>query len=150
MSADEFRAKLVPELIVSNLANSVTFWCRLLGFRMLYERPGEGFVYLDLDGAQVMLEQRDDAQRQWITAMIDSPFGRGVNFQIETANVDVPLEKLTNSGWPLYMDAEEKWYRTGAYDVGVRQFLVQDPDGYLIRMSSSIGQRPALNTRTDI
>jgi hypothetical protein len=28
-------------------------------------------------------------------------------------------------------------------EIGVRQFAVQDPDGYLIRLSQSIGDRPA-------
>ncbi|HTQ34800.1 MAG TPA: hypothetical protein VMI30_11555 [Stellaceae bacterium] len=31
--------------------------------------------------------------------------------------------------WLLFLAPEEKWYRTGAVETGVRQFLVQDPDG---------------------
>lgn len=35
------------------------------------------------------------------------------------------------------------WYRSDAIEVGVRQFLVQDPDGYLLRFSAWVGDRPA-------
>ncbi|WP_425309962.1 hypothetical protein AADG42_14735 [Ammonicoccus fulvus] len=40
------------------------------------------------------------------------------------------------------MEPEVQWYRTGADEVGVRQFLVQDPDGYLLRPQSAVGTRP--------
>jgi hypothetical protein len=40
------------------------------------------------------------------------------------------------------MEPEQKWYRTGEIETGVHQFLVQDPDGYLIRSSAYIGERP--------
>ena len=37
------------------------------------------------------------------------------------------------------MPAETKWYQTGSSQAGVAQFLVQDPDGYLVRFSSRLG-----------
>jgi hypothetical protein len=43
----------------------------------------------------------------------------------------------------LFMALEEKWYRTGDVETGVHQFLVQDPDGYLVRFSAWIGERPS-------
>jgi hypothetical protein len=43
----------------------------------------------------------------------------------------------------LFGGPEEKWYRTGAAEAGVSQFLVQDPDGYLIRPQQALGSRPA-------
>ncbi len=41
------------------------------------------------------------------------------------------------------MAPEQKWYRAGAVETGVSQFLVQDPDGYLIRFSALLGERSA-------
>jgi hypothetical protein len=38
------------------------------------------------------------------------------------------------------MAAEKKWYRAEQSRVGVHQFLVQDPDGYLIRFSERLDQ----------
>ena len=36
---------------------------------------------------------------------------------------------------------EERWYRRGAEEVGLRQCIAQDPDGYLARLQQPIGTR---------
>jgi catechol 2,3-dioxygenase-like lactoylglutathione lyase family enzyme len=136
--------RLVPELIVTDLRSSLAFWTTLVGFSIAYERPEEGFAYLDLDGAQVMLEERNGVSRQWLTGDLGEPFGRGINFQIKVPAVDDTIGRLQGAGWPLYMECEEAWYRKGDVEVGQRQFLVQDPDGYLLRLVEGLGERPAL------
>ncbi|MGI4838035.1 MAG: bleomycin resistance protein [Janthinobacterium lividum] len=135
------RNKLVPELIITDLSKSLYFWTELLGFTIAYDRPEEGFAYLDLLGVQIMLEERRPAARQWLTDDLLAPFGRGVNFQIEVPDVDAILERLGKVRWPLFMACEEKWYRAGEREVGQRQFLVQDPDGYLVRLAQDLGER---------
>lgn len=132
---------LVPELIISDLDASLRFWCDLLGFRVLYERPAEGFAYLERERAEVMLEVLGD--RSWVVGTLERPFGRGVNLQIEAASLSPMLEALARAEWPLYRQPEERWYRTGAMEAGQRQFLVQDPDGHLLRFAESLGVRPA-------
>jgi hypothetical protein len=52
------------------------------------------------------------------------------------------IDALGAAGRPLFMAAETKWYRRDAVETHVRQFLVQDPDGYLIRSSMFLGERP--------
>jgi hypothetical protein len=79
--------------------------------------------------------------RNWITAAVEPPFGRGVNFQIGVSDILPILSALEQAGWPLFMAPERKWYRTGMVETGVDQFLVQDPDGYLIRFSARAGER---------
>ena len=145
----EFRAKLVPEFIVSDLSKSLTFWCDYLGFNVIYDCFDEKFAYLDLNGAQIMLEQRSNLVRQWLTGPMDYPLGQGINFQISVDKVETSHAELMKNNWPLYLDIEEKWYQTGSIEVGARQYLVQDPDGYLIRLSASIGQRTVQNIGTD-
>jgi catechol 2,3-dioxygenase-like lactoylglutathione lyase family enzyme len=132
---------LVPELLVTDLSRSLWFWCDLCGFAIAYERLYEGFAYLDRAGAQVMLEERGRS-RNWVTDALDAPYGRGLNFEIRVAALDPILQLLEKAGWPLFMPAEEKWYRTQNVETGVRQFLVQDPDGYLLRFSQRVGERP--------
>jgi hypothetical protein len=44
---------------------------------------------------------------------------------------------------PVFMEIEEAWYRRKDVEVGNRQFLVQDPDGYLLRFFQDLGTRPA-------
>ncbi len=78
----------------------------------------------------------------WITAALQKPFGRGMNFQIAHPNVDILRARLLHAGWPLFREVEEAWYRRGADYVGARELVVQDPDGYLLRFSQGLGTRP--------
>lgn len=135
-------AKLVPELYVSDLQKSLGLYVGVLGFSIKYGRPEEGFAYLDQDGAQIMLEELSKKGRQWQAEGLCYPFGRGINFQIEVSNVDELYLKVTESGCPIYLPLEDKWYRTGDVMGGNRQFIVQDPDGYLLRFFSSLGDKP--------
>ena len=56
---------VVPELDVSDLAVSLQFYVDLIGFRELFRRPDEGFVYLRLDRADLMLQQTDGPGRRF-------------------------------------------------------------------------------------
>ncbi len=49
--------------------------------------------------------------------------------------------RLGDAGYPLYLPLEEKWYRKGETEVGNRQFVVADPDGYLLRFYEDLGTR---------
>jgi len=131
-------ASLVPELLVTDLDKSLWFWRDLCNFVVAFDRLDEGFAYLDLEGAQIMLEERG-RNRNWVTGQLEIPLGRGVNFQVSVSAIEPILAALARVDWPLFMGPEEKWYRTGRGETGVHQFLVQDPDGYLIRFSSRIG-----------
>lgn len=137
------RAPLVPELLVSNLERSLTFWCDLCGFSIAYDRPEDRFAYLDRAGCQVMLEEVMGPGRRWMTGQLDQPFGRGMNLQISVADIEPIRTALEGKSWPLYLEPETKWYRAGLQDMGVLQFIVQDPDGYLLRFSQSLGLRQA-------
>src|SRR3954452_251831 len=139
-AADFTPARLVPELLVADVTESLRFWRDLCGFRIAYDRPEEGFAYLDLDGAQIMLEERGRT-RNWVTGPLETPLGRGINFQIDVKSIHPILAALAGADWPLFMAPEQKWYRAGAVETGVDQFLVQDPDGYLIRFSARLGER---------
>lgn len=138
------RNPMVPELLVGDLAASLHFWCDLCGFRIAYDRPEDAFAYLDRAGVQVMLEQEImPGRRRWITGELQRPLGRGVSLQIAVNEVAPILAALTRAGWPLYLPLEEVWYRAGEGEIGVRQFLVQDPNGYLLRFQQLVGSRAA-------
>lgn len=131
-------AKLVPELMVSNHAASRDFYVRIIGFDVRYERPEENFSYLDLGGAELMIEQESDF---WMTGQRERPYGRGINLQIEVDRVDPIVARLKEARIPLFRSVEEAWYRAGEMYAGNRQFLVQDPDGYLLRFFEDLGKR---------
>jgi catechol 2,3-dioxygenase-like lactoylglutathione lyase family enzyme len=133
-------AKLVPELLVSNHAASRDFYVRIIGFSVKYERPAEKFSYLGLGGAELMIEQETDF---WTTAPREMPYGRGINLQIEVDAIDPILSRLEDAGIALFRPVEEAWYRSDDTYRGNRQFLVQDPDGYLLRMFENLGEQAA-------
>jgi catechol 2,3-dioxygenase-like lactoylglutathione lyase family enzyme len=131
-------AALIPELDVSDLAASLRFWTGCLGFALAYDRPAAGFAFLTRGPAQVMLCVRN---ARWETGELARPFGRGVNFQIMVERLEPILEALAAAGWPLFEAPSEAWYRTGDVEGGQREFLVQDPDGYLLRFAQDLGHR---------
>ena len=133
--------RLVPELDVEDLDRSLWFYTEILGFRVRFDRPEERFAFLDLDGAELMLEEASGPGRRFRTAPLEHPYGRGVNLQIEVADVDALLHRLTLAGIVPLMPREERWYETGSVLSGNRQFVVSDPDGYLLRFFTDLGER---------
>jgi catechol 2,3-dioxygenase-like lactoylglutathione lyase family enzyme len=140
-SAEDHWAALVPELLVVDLDRALAFYCSLCGFRVRYGRPEDGFAYLDLGAAQIMLEELDE--ESWLTGSLNPPFGRGLNLQIEVEDVAALAARLEASGRPLFRPIATEWYRQDDVEHGQRQFLVQDPDGYLLRFVQPIGTRRA-------
>lgn len=130
---------LIPELDVQDLEASLRFCVVGLGFTVAYARPEAAFAYLEREGAQVML---NEINGNWLTGPLTPPFGRGINLQIAVSSVTEILDRLGTMAWPLFRPCHDAWYRVGAEEVGCRQFLVQDPDGYLLRFSQSLGTRP--------
>lgn len=51
------------------------------------------------------------------------------------------LDRLSGVDWKLFRPVEENWYRAGDVEIGCREFLVQDPNGYLLPFSENIGLR---------
>ena len=135
---------LVPELAVSDWQISRGFYCDLVGFEVAYERPEEGFSYLVLGDAQLMIDQIGIGRTFEIDeAPLERPFGRGLNLQIRVPDVSAILQRLSAAGVPLYLPLEEKWYRRDDHEVGNRQFVVADLDGYLLRLYEDLGERSA-------
>ena len=135
-------APLVPELDVSDLDASLAFYVGVLGFSVRYERPEERFAYLKRDGAELMLEEADGPGRRFHTAPLEAPFGRGMNLQIQVTEVAELLAAVREAGAEVVVDLEERWYRRKDLEVGNRQFVVADPDGYLLRFFEDLGARP--------
>ena len=89
-----------------------------------------------------MIEEATSNDRKWLSGLLEYPFGRGINIQMVIKNIDELYENLRSHAIPLFMDIEEKWYRRAIDTVGQKQFVLQDPDGYLLRFSDTIGTKP--------
>ncbi|MBD3171250.1 VOC family protein [Candidatus Bathyarchaeota archaeon] len=131
---------LVPELSITDYQKTLHFYTEVLGFTIEYQREEEGFAYLSLGESQIMIDQIG-LTRTWMTGELEYPFGRGINLQIEVPDVNSLLIRLKQNSISLFMALEEKWYQKDDIEVGNKQFLVQDPDGYLLRFFEDLGTR---------
>jgi catechol 2,3-dioxygenase-like lactoylglutathione lyase family enzyme len=134
--------KLVPELDVSDLDRSLAVYIGILGFKCHVSRPEERFAYLVREGVHLMLEEAEGPGRRFRTAPLEFPFGRGMNLQIEVLGVDALYASVQQSDLTIHIPLEDRWYRQDQTEAGNRQFVVADPDGYLLRFFSSLGRRP--------
>jgi hypothetical protein len=54
---------------------------------------------------------------------------------IYVKQIDPLLDALAAAEWPLFKSPAESRYRMGKREIVQREFLVQDPDGYLLRFA---------------
>lgn len=132
--------KLIPELSVSNLNESLKFYVNSIGFKIEYQRPENKFVFISYQGTQFMLQELEGNEK-WSIGELKHPYGNGVNFQIEVSNVEKIHDALKTSGYKIAFDIEENWYRQDNKLLGNKEFLIQDPDGYLLRFSEDLGEK---------
>lgn len=129
--------KNIPELSVSNLQESIKFYLTC-GFKIEYERKEDLFAFLSLGEIQFML-QEITLNDKWQVGKLEYPFGRGINFQLEVLNVDEIYNNLLKEGYEIQYPIEENWYRENDKLLGNKEFLVMDPDGYLLRFAEDLG-----------
>ena len=134
---------LVPEFAVTDWIASKRFYCEVLGFECSYERPEEGFAYLRLGGAELMIDQIGVGRTfDGGHLPVKYPFGKGLNVQIEIEDAMLLARAIEAAGFTLYLPLEDKWYGKAHEEFGNRQFVVADPDGYLLRFYQSLGSQP--------
>lgn len=80
-----------------------------LGFTVLFRRPEERFVYLEREGAHLMLEEVDGPGRRFRTAELQQPFGRGLNLQIRTTDALKLRDAVVRAGFSPLIEIEERW-----------------------------------------
>lgn len=131
--------KLVPELKVTNFEKSLVFYTKCLGFKIEYKRLEFKFAFLSFQGSQIMIEEIGNSN--WNTGKLEHPFGRGMHLQIQVKNIKPILNSLKRNRHKLFKEPHDKWYRKDNKLLGNRQFLVQDPDGYLLRFFESLGSK---------
>ena len=126
---------LVPELSVTDIERSKWFYTELLGFQLEYERTNDKFAFLSLNNAQLMIEQING---HWETGLLEYPLGRGVNFQIIVEDIQPIVNRLNQNTILLFREPFVSEYTTGETLIKEIEFLVQDPDGYLLRFSQEV------------
>ena len=123
---------LIPELTVSDVERTKDFYVGVLGFEIEYERPEDRFVFLSLGENQMMFEQENGA---WSVGELEAPYGRGVNFEMTVADVEGLYARVAAAGIEPFRELAENTYAAADGEITQKEFLVQDPDGYLLRFT---------------
>ncbi|MET1001465.1 MAG: VOC family protein [Acidimicrobiia bacterium] len=139
-------SSMVVELDVSDLEQSLVFYVSALGFTVAVDRPERRFAYLTRDGCvDLMLQSADGPGERLRTAALERPFGRGVSLMIPCSDVDALFSAFVATGGEPITAIDERtydidvlhptarWSDTGPRRIANRQFVVADPDGYLLR-----------------
>ena len=123
---------LIPELSVSDINKSKEFYISI-GFKIMYERLEDKFCFLELENNQIMIEECND---NWDTGKMEYPFGRGINISMSIKNIEEMYYSLKEKGVKMFLDLEVHEYRVDDTIFKDKEFLIQDPDGYLLRFNN--------------
>ena len=123
---------LIPELSVSNINKSKEFYLKI-GFQIKYERKEDKFCFLELENNQIMIEENNN---NWNTGMLEYPYGRGINISMSISDVEMLYNTLKKKKIDFYLDLEVHEYRVDDKIYYDKEFLIQDPDGYLLRFNN--------------
>ena len=128
---------LIPELSVSDISRSKEFYLSL-GFEVKYERVEDKFCFLQLEDNQIMIQENNGV---WATGEVSYPYGRGINISMAVSDVSSMYDRLKKKGLKLFLDLEVHSYRVDDIEYKDMEFLIQDPDGYLLRFSEDLGKK---------
>ena len=129
----------IPELSVTNLENSLNFY-KTAGFEIKYNRTEDKFAFISLNNIQFMLQELSNNDK-WNVGELKYPFGNGINFQLDVEDIDKIYNNFKNNNYTITFDIEENWYRQDDKMLGNKEFLIQDPDGYLLRFMQDLGEK---------
>ena len=123
---------LIPELSVTNIEQSKDFYTKL-GFKIIYERKEDKFCFIQLENNQIMLEQHNN---NWNVGEMEYPFGRGINISMSVSNIEEFYDKIIEIGFKVFLELETHSYKVDDKVYDDNEFLIQDPDGYLLRFNN--------------
>lgn len=120
------------------------FYTDCIAFEVARQRGQDPHAYLSLNRAQIMIAHwsLDGSWEPWHPEATKQPFGRGINFQFLIDDAQRLHDRVLSKGIKPFRDLyESEVWKTRCMDTR-RQFMVRDPDGYLLSFSQSISVRP--------
>lgn len=136
--------QMIPEFDVFNLKDTLHFYIDLIRFELVYEREEDRFAFIQFEDVQIMLQELDMENNKWETGKLGYPLGRGINFQIDVTNLQDIYNRLKEDQYDIFVELEEHSYRKDNTLMICREFLVKDPNGYLIRFSEDVENKEIL------
>lgn len=132
---------VVPNLIVSNIDKSAAFYRDILGFSVVATVPEQGppvFVWLQRDEVSVFLNVPSTVSED-MPSLAKRPIGgtAGLFVTLDADDVDGGIDSLfraIDGRSSVLMPLKDQFY-------GMREFAIEDPDGYVITFAQRIAER---------
>ena len=125
--------RMIPELSVFDIERTKKFY-RELGFKIEYGRTEDKFVFMSFQDSQFMFEQiHDDG---WNIGELVYPLGRGINFSIAVDDIEELYKLVNHLNIELYRELTRNIYQVNGIEEMQLEFLIQDPNGYLLRFTN--------------
>ena len=124
---------LILELSVFDIVQTKNFY-EELGFKIEYERPEVKFVFMSFQDSQFMFEQIHD--EGWNTGELIYPLGRGINFSIAVDDIENLYTLVKSKKLEIYKKLTKSVYLVNGIEEIQMEFLIQDPNGYLLRFTN--------------
>ena len=125
--------KMIPELSVFDIEQTKRFY-NDLGFKIEYERPEEKFVFMSFQDSEFMFEQIHD--NGWNIGELIYPLGRGINFSIAVDDIEGLYKLVKTLNLEIYRELNRSIYQVNGTEETQTEFLIQDPNGYLLRFTN--------------
>ena len=131
---------VTPNLIVSDIDRSSAFYRDVLGFQVVTSVPDAApfvFVWLQRDDVNVFLNAKAGLMEDDAPGLVGREIG-GTNtlfMNVEAESAEVGVDRLFHDISPrakLVMPLKTQFY-------GLREFGVEDPDGYVIFFAQRVG-----------
>ncbi|HEY7289412.1 MAG TPA: VOC family protein [Vicinamibacterales bacterium] len=126
--------KLTPNLIVSSVEKSLEFYEGALGFARAMTVPEQSpFVFASVTSGpiEIFFNDRSTVAKE-SPQFAGKPLGGGNTMFIEVDDVNALHDRIKDRV-KILLPIVDQWY-------GMREFAIEDPDGYVITFAQRIGQ----------
>jgi len=135
--------KLTPDLMVTNVSETVIFYTENLGFRLDMLVPenektieaeltkDKKYVYAMVSKNEVfVMFMRRDVYEEDISALKDMPIGASASFYIEVEDIEALYQELKPKV-EIVKELENAWY-------GMKEFYIKDCNGYILAFAERV------------
>ena len=129
--------KLTPNLLVLDVERSLTFYVDVLGFSRgmtVPEQPPLVFGSVVFGGVEIFFNERETGAKEY-PQFAGTPIGMTGTLFLEMQGIETLYERL-KTRVPIVTPLFTQWY-------GVKEFVIADPDGYLITFAERVAADPA-------
>jgi len=130
--------KLTPNLIVADVERSLAFYTNVLGFTRGMTVPEQApFVFGSVvsGGIEIFFNEKQTATKEF-PMLAAQPIGTSgtMYLEVEPGTIERLHEQLKRAV-PIVMPFVTQWY-------GVKEFVIADPDGYLLTFAERVAADP--------